>query len=464
MNIQTSEGGTVEVRKTAPVPASGAAGKVTDATEAERLTDTRGPIRLGFWALVVGFGLFMAWAIWAPLDEGVPAPATVAVESRRTTIQHIQGGVVRERLVKDGHMVKAGDVLVELDPAATRASFQSIRQNYLSQRAMESRLLAEISSARAIDFHPDLLKGDDPLAAQFMTVQKQLFEARRAAHSAELAAMREAIVNNELQLAGLRQVVQARRAQQGLQTQQLAGVKALADEGFAPRNQALQLEQSQAELRSSMADLEANILRLQSTVAEARLRIAQRQQEFTRESSGTLAELRSEVQANEEKLAAITVELDRMQIKTPVAGQIIGLSVGGPGSVVTAGQHLMDILPADATLKLDVKVPPQVIDRMKVGNEVEVRFSAFAATPHLVVLGKLVSLSGDVVTETVNGASNTFYAAQVELTPEGLKALGNNVVQPGMTADVLIKSGERSLMTYLLQPLVKRIAASMTEQ
>ena len=460
MNIQTPQAGPIEVRM--PVPAK--PGKAIDATDAERLSDTRGPIRLGFWALVVGFGLFLAWAIWAPLDEGVPAPATVAVESRRTTIQHIQGGVVHERLVKDGDVVKAGDVLVELDSAVTRANFQSIRQNYLSQRAMESRLLAEISSARTIEFHPDLGKGADALAAQFMLVQRQLFDARRAAQSAEVAAMREAITNNGLQLAGLRQVVQARRAQQDLQTQQLAGVKALAEEGFAPRNQALQLEQSQAELRSSLADLEANMLRLQSSAAEGRLRIAQRQQEFAREASGALAELRREVQANEEKLAAITVELDRMQVRTPVAGQVLALAVGGPGSVVTSGQHLMDILPADATLKLDVKVPPQVIDRVKIGNEVEVRFSSFAATPHLVVLGKLVSLSGDVVTEVSNGMSNTFYAARVELTPEGLKALGNNVVQPGMTADVLIKSGERSLMTYLLNPLVKRLAASMTEQ
>jgi protease secretion system membrane fusion protein len=460
MNIKTSQGETVDVRM--PTPAL--AGKGAEAIEAERLTDTRTPIRLGFWSLIVGFGAFMAWAIWAPLDEGVPAPATVAVESRRTTIQHIQGGVVRERLVKDGDIVKAGDVLVELDPATTRASFQSIRQNYLSQRAMEGRLLAEIAGASSIQFHPDLLKPDDGMAQQFMTVQKQLFEARRASHIAEMAAMREAITNNELQMAGLRQMVQARRAQQGLQTQQLAGVKALAEEGFAPRNQALQLEQSQADLRSSLADLDSNILRLQSTVAEAKLRIAQRQQEYAREASGQLAELRSEVQANAEKLNAITVELDRMQIKTPVAGQVIGLAVGGPGSVVAAGQHLMDILPADATLKLDVRVPPQVIDRVKVGSEVEVRFSAFAATPHLVVLGKMTSLSGDVVTETVGNNTNTFYAARVELTPEGLKALGPNVVLPGMTADILIKSGERSLMTYLLHPLLKRIAASMTEQ
>jgi protease secretion system membrane fusion protein len=302
------------------------------------------------------------------------------------------------------------------------------------------------------------------LAAQFMAVQERLFEARRAGQNAEIAAMREGITNNEHQLTGLRQAMQAKREQLGLLTRQSEGVRALAEEGFAPRNQVLQLEQSKAELRAALADLEANILRLQSSAAEGRLRISQRQQEFVRESSGSLAELRREVQANQEKLAAMAVELDRMQIKTPVAGQVIALSVGGPGSVVTAGQHLMDILPTDATLKLDVKVPPQVIDRVKVGDEVEVRFSAFAAKPHLVVLGRLISLSGDVVTETVNGMTSNFYAARVELTPEGLKALGSKVVQPGMTADVLIKTGERSLLTYILHPLTKRIAAAMTEE
>jgi protease secretion system membrane fusion protein len=122
------------------------------------------------------------------------------------------------------------------------------------------------------------------------------------------------------------------------------------------------------------------------------------------------------------------------------------------------------IFRTDATLKPDVKVPPQVIDRVKVGDEVEVRFSAFAGPPHLVVLGSLIALSGDVATETVNGMTSNSYAARVELRPEGLKARGNKVVQPGMTADVLIKTGERSLLTYMLHPLIKRIAAAMTEE
>lgn len=437
---------------------------VSDADDVRKLSDTGRPIRLGFWVLVVGFGLFMAWAAFAPLEEGVSAPAVVAVESRRTTIQHVQGGVIDRLLVKDGSMVKKGDVLVELDPSIAVAQFQGIRQNYLSQRALEGRLVAESSGAASISFHPDLLKGDDPIAKQNMSIQQQLFDARRAGERADISALQAAVTSTEVQRAGLRDVIAAKRAQQAIQTQQLGSVRALADEGFAPRNQTLQLEQAGAELRSTLAELESNVDRLQSTSAEARQRLAQRRQEYIKESSGALADLRREVAANQEKLSAMSTELDRMRIRSPVEGQVIGLNMGGLGSVVQPGQHLMDILPANEATVLDVKLPPQVIDRVTVGNEVEVRFSAFSSQPNLVVLGKLISLSGDAVTESVNGLTSSHYVGKVELTPAGLRALGNNVVLPGMMAEVLIKSGERSLLTYLLHPLLKRVSTSMTEQ
>ncbi len=437
---------------------------VVDAKEVARLSDTRAPIRLGFWVLIVGFGLFLAWAAWAPLDEGVAAPAVVSVESRRKTIQHMQGGVVKQVMIKDGAEVKNGDVLIVLDDSLARAAHQSIRQNYLSQRALESRLVAETTGAGSITFHPDLLADKDPLAAQHMAVQQQLFAARRSAQAADLAANEQAIAGLETQVAGLRQMGQSRRAQQALQTQQAAGVRTLADEGFAPRNQALQLEQAQAELRTSLADLDTSIAKLQSTIAEGRLRQTQRRGEYAREASAELANVRREVQANQERMAAAAQELQRMEIKAPVSGQVIGLAVSGVGGVVQSGQHLMDIVPDGESLRLDVRIPPHVIDRVSVGDEVEVRFSNFAATPHLVVLGKLVSLSRDALTEPgPGGAANSYFAGRVVLTPQGLKSLAGQTVQPGMTAEVMVRTGERSFLTYLLSPLTKRMSAAMTE-
>ena len=438
---------------------------VTDVEAVDLQTDTRAPARLGFWVLIVGFGLFLAWAAWAPLDEGVVAPATVSVEMRRKTIQHLQGGVIKEVLVGEGQRVKRGDTLVVLDDAAVRASFESIRQNYLSQRAMESRLLAEATGKSGIDFHPDLLGAADPVAQQLMAVQRQVLASRQAALRAEMDAGQQSIAGYENQSAGLQRMLASRRQQAEIQSRQLGSVQALSAEGYAPRNQALQLEQQQAELMSALTDLEKNIQGAKSAALEVRLRLTQRQQEYLREVSSQLAEVRREVQANQERLAAITADLGRMVLKSPVDGQVVGLVLAQAGAgVVTPGQKLMDIVPEGETLLLDAKVPPHVIDRIQVGENAEVRFSSFADSPTLVVHGRLVSLGGDAMSEQVGAAMMTYYLARVELTPEGVKALGGRNLQPGMPAEVLIKTGERSLLTYMLHPMLKRVAAAMTEE
>jgi protease secretion system membrane fusion protein len=203
---------------------------------------------------------------------------------------------------------------------------------------------------------------------------------------------------------------------------------------------------------------------LQSATSEQRLRMEVRAQDYTKEVSAQLADLRREVQANQERMTATERELARMHIRAPVAGQVIGLAIRTPGGVVQQGQVLMDILPRGVPLILDVKIPPQVIDTVKLGQEVEVRFAAFASTPHLVVLGRLVSLSGDVSTEHIGGNAQTYYAARVELTPAGMAALGSQRVQPGMHAEVLIRTGERSLLDYLLGPMLKRVSVALTER
>ncbi len=457
MNTNTAVAGQLPGKRTGD--------KVTDIEPLEADTDTGKPIRLGFWVLVVGFGLFLLWAGLAPLDEGVVAPATVSVETRRKSIQHLQGGVVKSLEVKEGQEVKQGDVLVVLDDAAVRASYEAVRQNYLSQRAIESRLLAEGTGATTISFHADLTGAKDPVAEQLMSVQRQVMSARRAAQSAEIAAAQQSITGYEAQIVGLKRMLESRRAQAALQARQTNSVKALADDGFAPRNQALQLEQQQAELNSSLSDLEAQIQRVGSGIAETRLRIAQRTQEYLKEVSGQLAEVRREVQANQERLLAISSELSRMVVKAPVDGQVVALALAQHGgAVVTPGQRLMDISPRGETLLLDARVPPHVIDRVKAGDSTEVRFSSFANSPTLVVHGRVASLSHDSVAEQMGNAVSTFYLARVEITAAGLKALGDRSLQPGMTAEVLIRTGERTLLAYLLHPLSKRIASAMTEE
>ena len=441
---------------------------ITDVRDASPLSDhsnTDKPIRLGFWVLVVGFGGFVLWSALAPLDEGVSAGASVAIESKRKTIQHMSGGVVHNVPVKEGQYVKAGDVLVELDEGVNKANFEAIRQNYMGQRASESRLLAEQRGAESIAFHPDLMKSaTDPLVMQHMQSQIQLFNSRHAALSAELQAGEENLGGLKAQFDSVTLMLQSRKAQALLQEQQIKSISELAEAGYAPRNQLLQLKQSQSELNAVMADLQGNMNRVQRSIAEVQQRLTQRRQEYLKEVSTQLADVRREVQSGQDKLKAVTEELARSQIKAPVDGQVIGMTVSSVGGVVTPGQRLMDVVPQGEALLIDAKIPPHIIDKVFKGQRVEVRFSTFANSPQLVLDGDLLSISSDTINEQTPMGMQSYYLARVEITPEGIKQLGKRVLQPGMPAEVLIKTGERSLLTYLLHPLTKRIAASMKEE
>ncbi len=428
-------------------------------------TDTRSTIRLGFIALVLGFGGFLAWAAFAPLDEGVPASASVTIDTKRKAIQHQTGGIIRQVAVREGQRVKSGDLLVELDDGAARANYESIRQNYMGQRAAESRLLAELERRDAINFHPDLLSAKgDPLVNQHILTQTQLFQSRRAALRSELAGIDESIAGQEATLAGIRLQLESRKLQALKQSEQLKNISELAADGYVPRNQLLQLEQSQAELNAVLAELNAQKMRTERAIAELKLRKLQRTMDGAKEVGAQLADVRREVQAGRERFDAITAELGRVRIKAPVDGQVVGLMIASLGGVAAPGQKLMDIVPKDEGVVLEARVPTHVIDRVHVDDPVAVRFSAFAHSPQLMVEGIVNSISGDVVTEQTPAGNMSYYLARVSLTPEGLKKLGDRHMQPGMGAEVLIKTGERSVLTYLLHPLTKRIAAAMKEE
>ncbi len=428
-------------------------------------TDTRSTIRLGFLAIVIGFGGFLAWAAYAPLDEGVPAPASVTIDTKRKAIQHQIGGIIRSVAVREGQRVKAGDTLIELDDGATRANFESIRQSYMAQRAMESRLLAELERRESIKFHPDVLAAQsDPVINQQIQTQMDLFQSRRASLRSELAALDESIAGQEATLAGLRLQIESRKIQVQKQSEQLKNMAELAADGYVPRNQVLTLEQSQAELNSILADLNGSKLRTERAIAELKLRKTQRLMDGAKDTASQLADVRRDVQAGRDKLAAITGELNRVKIKAPVDGQVVGLAVASIGGVAGAGQKLMDIVPQEEGVVLEARIPTNVIDRVRPNDPVAVRFSAFARSPQLVVDAVITTISGDVVTEQTPAGMSSYYLARVNLTADGVKKLGDRHLQPGMSAEVLIKTGERSLLTYLMHPLTKRIAAAMKEE
>ena len=421
--------------------------------------------RIGLWTLGLGFGGFLLWAALAPLDEGVPSPAAVSIDTKRKAVQHLSGGIVKQMLVKEGQLVQEGQILVQLDEAVARANYESVRQRYLGLRAMQGRLLAEQAGARGIAFHPDLkAAASDPLIQSQIVTQQQLFQSRQAALRAELEGIEESVRGQQAMLQAYEGVLVNRRSQLSLLQEELKHTRELVAEGYAPRNRQLELERSVADAQASITDLIGNSIRAQRAIGELRQRALGRQQEYRKEVETQLTDATREVQSDAEKLTAVKADLERTEIKSPASGQVVGLAIQTVGGVVQPGQKLMDVVPADEPLLLEARIPPHLIDKLRAGLPTDVRFSAFAHSPQLVVAGEVQSVSSDLLTEQQGGTMVSYYLARVRVTPEGMKALGRHQLQPGMPAEVIIRTGERSLLTYLLHPLTKRLAASMKEE
>lgn len=419
--------------------------------------------KLGAWVLLGGFAGFIVWAIWAPLDEGVPAQGTVMVDTKRKTIQHLTGGLIDKVFVREGQIVQAGEVLIKLNEAQAKAEFESARQRYLSLRATEDRLLAEQNGALRITFHPDVLAGkEEPQLSQHLHSQEQLLNSRRLALKSELAAIGEAMQAHQEAGKGFSAQLVSRQQQLAYLQEERTGLRDLVKDGYAPRNKLLEIERLVADLEATTSDLQSKLAMAKRSAAELTLRRLQREQEFRKEVDTQLAEVRREVSADEERFKATRDALARTEIKAPVSGAVVGIATQTIGGVIPQGARIMDVVPTDESLMLEAQIPPHLIDRVRVGQLADIRFSNFSLTPQLVIEGQLASVSADLLSDPEGKIS--YYLARVAVTSSGLKALSGHRLQPGMPVEIVIKTGERSLLAYLLHPLTRRLAQSMKEE
>lgn len=426
-------------------------------------SDISRTVRVGGTLLLAGLVGFLLWAIFAPLDSGVPAQGLVMVDTKRKTIQHLTGGLIEKVMVREGQEVKVGDLLIKLDDGQARADYEAVRQRYLSLRAFEDRLLAEQGELAEIRFHPDVLAGkDDPLINQHMQTQERLLVSRRLALKSEIGALTEAMRSQEEAAKGFAAQLESRKQQSAFINEEREGLRDLVKEGYAPRNKLLEVERLAADIDATTSDLRANLARAKRSAAELALRKIQREQEYRKEVATQLAEVRREVSADEERYKAARDALGRTAIKAPVDGAVIGIANQTVGGVIPAGTRIMDIVPRDEALMLEAHIPPHLIDRVRVGQLADVRFSNFSQAPQLYVEGKLLSVSADLLTDPATNIS--YFLGRIAVTPDGLKTLGEHRLQPGMPVEIVIKTGERSLLEYLLHPLSRRLARAMKEE
>jgi protease secretion system membrane fusion protein len=426
-------------------------------------TDASAYSRLGWLIVLVGVGGFLLWAIFAPLDKGVPVSGTVTVAGNRKAIQHLSGGTVEEILVKEGDVVKAGQVLVRMNDVQAKANAEMTRVQYFTARAAEARLTAERDGKKTIDFPADLESAkNDPRVANNISLQSQLFSSRQSAIQNELAGVEESIAGLKSQAQGLKESLENQKQQQTILKEQLVDLRDLAKEGYIARNRVLDMERTYAQINGSISENIGNIGRAQRQIAELSLRRIQRQQEYQKEVRTQLSDVQKEAEALQNRLTGQDYDLANVQVKAPVDGTVVGMNVFTKGGVIGPGFKMMDIVPSDEPLIIEGQVPVNLIDKVHRDLEVELIFSAFNVnqTPH--VPGIVTQVSADRLVDPKNGAP--YYEMRAKVTPEGMKMLSKLQVRPGMPVEVFIKTGERSMMSYLLKPVIDRAKTSMSEE
>lgn len=434
-----------------------------DVAPLEVNTDARVYSRLGWIVVLVGFLGFMLWAVFAPLDKGVPMSGTVAKESSKKAVQHQSGGTVADILVKDGDQVKAGQVVVRMNDVVVKAQSDIALNQYYTARAAEARLLAERDGKSTVQFPPALERQRrDPRVADVIGLQSQLFSSRRLALQNELGAMSENIAGLKLQQKGLEESRDSKKEQMALTKGQLEGMRDLAKEGYIARNRLLDVERTYAQLSGALSEDIGNIGRIQRQIMELTLRKTQRTEEYQKEVRTQLVDMQREAESVESKVKAQEFDLNNAEVRAPVDGTVVGVQVFTRGGVIPPGFKLMDIVPSDDPLIAEGQLPVNLVDKIHAGLPVELIFSAFNTnkTPH--IPGVVTSVSADRFVEERTG--QPYYRVRAKVTPQGAKMAAKLDIRPGMPVELFVKTGERSMMSYLLKPVFDRAKTSMTEE
>ena len=437
-----------------------------DGTTVDDLDDPSDAIRFGYRVIFISFGLCGAWAAFAPLAEGIPAPATVMVESKRKTITHMAGGTIETVHLREHEMVQEGEILLEFTSARAQTAYDTVMLEFVAASARLARLEAEIEGSSEVLFPEEVERFADMIERKdLLRAQQQLFRARQDSFRGEVAMLSETLNASRAQAEGLRRQLLAKRSQAQSLGAELETQKPLVESGYTARNRYLEQERQLAEMGSVISDMEARSARESSTAAETRLRILQRRQDFLKEVETQIAETRREVASQGEKLKDAKLELDRTIVHAPISGQIVSLMPMAPGSVIPGGAKLMEIVPTGDRLVLEAKVPITAASRLREGLDTDVRINAFIDAPGLVVAGRVISVSTDAQEPQPGGGplAQPYYVARVEVTDEGMAKLEGRVLRPGMSTDVVIKTGERSFLKYLIEPITRRTFGAFRE-
>ena len=410
--------------------------------------------------LVAGLG---GWAMTTEFSGAVVAAGQLVVDSSVKKVQHPTGGVVGRLNVREGSLVKGGDIVVALDDIQIRANRDILVKALTELAARQAREEAERDGFAKVTFPDDLIaRRSDPDVAKAIAGEERQFEIRRTAREGQKAQLRERIAQLRQEIGGYEAQIVSKDKQIEWIGKELLGVNELWEKNLVPYTRVTNLEREKERLIGERGQLVATIAQSKGKMAETELQILQVDQDMRAEVGRDLADIRAKAAENIERKVAAEDQLKRVDIRAPIDGVVHQLTVHTVGGVITAGEPIMLIVPQGETLQVEVKVAPQDIDQLRIGQSAVLRFVAFSqrTTPELA--GSVIRISADVTEDTKTGAR--FYTLRLDVPETEVARLGNVKLVPGMPVEALIQTSPRTVMSYLVKPLHDQLARAFREK
>lgn len=436
---------------------------VEEAAKAAPEPSLRVPVISGFAVFAMFIGAFAGWSMFADLNSAVVANGTVVVDSHRKTVQHLEGGILRTLHVREGDVVKAGQLLAELDNTQAAATLGQAVSQHWAVKARLARLRAEQGSKKSISF-PDgmLARGSDKIVAEAMSAQQKLFDVRRRSSKGSIAILNKRIQQLNSEIAAEKALRDSAVVQRKYTETELKNVQKLYKKGFERLPRVLSLQRSVADLRGRENNARSNVTRLSQAIASAKLEITATKDARQAEVAQALEEVFAlDARLTDSTRAAQDVK-DRKAIFAPQDGTVVDLKVFTTGGVVGPGQSLMDIVPSNDSLVVEAKVRPEDIDTVRDGLQAMVRLTAYNRNNAPPVEGRVIHVSADQFVDPRNGEA--YFTSRVKVDATKLAALEGVKLQPGMPAEVMIVTGERRAYEYFISPLTERMHRAFREE
>jgi HlyD family type I secretion membrane fusion protein len=416
--------------------------------EGELDTRARSELRTRFYALVIPLGavvvLLALWSATAPLSGAIVAPAQVKVELNRKTVQHQEGGIVREILVRDGQKVRAGEPLVVVGDVRSDAALSLQRDQLRAELVRKARAAAEAVLA------PRFAPPQEEAASEHAARERALFAARRRTLDEQVASLEAQIRDAHAQTAALESQIAAGETSAKLSVEELEINDRLAKQGFVHRSRMLSLERTAADYRSKIGEARSDLAAARQRIGELHARIAQARNQYQSQAADELREASARVRELEERLRPSQDQVERQLVRSPVDGEVMALRVSAPGEVVGPREPILDVVPAREKLVIEARIRPEDVDYVRKDSPAEVRLTAFDARTTPLLPGKVVFVSPDRVTRP---GGDSWFIATVELDAEGLQRHREIRVQAGMPAELYVTTSRRTLFEYLARPV-----------